>query len=346
MKTPRYPDIAWQASHNRRLNQQRIDSLAAARGPKRYPADVLAAVAWCEMVKYLFGVFTAHQVEVILAQKNGRLAADVSKKWNKYEIGNHTPGKEVIAEVDAIHSGTARFINHPLWRILRMQPIDQDKVNSWLRELLPTVQQICFDHRLNRIAIGKRMLRRLERQGSLDSLACLTALLREALWLEDHGSAWLIAESLYRMLLMMLYRYDLNAIAEELWLLYRDELFNKVCYKGLGYRFDDFDIFDYSHQLVRLMLAFEDIGIFHGAGEKEEACEMQELMNGKYGFVATFLFSPPVGPVEPRCQKTEKAYLEWEQHERLRHWAQQEKNQGRLKTLPPEEVFRLSATAE
>ncbi|NHQ80301.1 hypothetical protein HA051_01705 [Chromobacterium vaccinii] len=346
MKTPCYPDIAWQASRNQHLNQQRFDSLAMAQGPRRYPADVLATIAWCEMVKKRFGVFTAHQVEVLLARKSGRLAADVSKKWNKYEIGIHTPSKQVVAEVEAVHPGSAHFINHPLWRILRMQPIDKHMINSWLRELSPAVQQICFDRRLNRVAIGKRMLRQLERQGSLDSLACITVFLRETLWQKNCESAWLAAESLYRMLLMMLYRTDLSAINEELWSLYRDEIFNKVCYKGLGYKFDDFDIFEYSHQLVGLMLAFEDIGVFHGTGEKAEATEMQELLNGKYGFVTIFLFSPPTGPIEPRCERTEKAYLEWEHQERIRSWAKNEKRQGHLKTLPPEEIFRLRATAD
>ncbi|MCW3478729.1 hypothetical protein OL229_03980 [Neisseriaceae bacterium JH1-16] len=278
-------------------------------------------------------------MEVLLAKKEGRLAVDVSKKWSKYETGCHTPSKQVIAEVEAIHSGTARFINHPLWRILRMQPIGQGVVHNWLRELSPAVQQIIFDRRLNRVVIGKRILRQLERQGSLDSLACLTALLREALWLGDQGLAWLIAESLFRMLLMMLCRCDLITISEGLWSLYRDEIFNKVCYKGLSYKLEDFDIFDYSHKLVGLMLAFEDIGVFHGIGEKEEACEMQDLMNGTYGFVPTFLFYHPVGPIEPRCQKNEKDHIKWEHSERLRQWAQQELNQGRLKTLPPEGIF-------
>ena len=346
MKTPRYPDIAWQASRNQHVNQQRFDSLAMAQGPRRYPADVLATVAWCEIVKNRFGVFTAHQAEVLLAQMNGQLAETVTKKWNKYETGIHTPSKKVIAEVEAVHSGSARFINHPLWRVLRMQPFDQHMITSWLRELSPTVQQICFDRRLNRVVIGKRMLRQLERQGSLDSLACLTVLLREALWQENHESTWLTAESLYRMLLMMLYHTDLSAINDELWILYRDELFNKVCYKGLGYKFDDFDIFKYSYQLVGLMLAFEDIGVFHGIGEKAEAAEMQELLNGKHGFVTFFLFAPPTGPVEPRCERTETAYLEWEHQEQIRSWAQKEKNQGHLKTLPPEEVFRLRATPD
>ncbi|MCG9066266.1 hypothetical protein LH425_14820 [Laribacter hongkongensis] len=341
MRTPVVPDITWQASRHHRLNQQRLDSLAAAKGPRRYPADVLATVAWCEKVKNLFNVFTAHQVEVLLARKNGRLAVDVTKKWNKYETGCHTPSKQVVYEVEALHPGTARLINHPLWQVLRMQPIDQDMIHEWLREFSPAVQQICFDRKLNRVAIGKRRLRQLERQGSLDSLACLTALLREALWLDDQDSTWLIAESLFRMLLMTLCRCELFPIAEGMWSLYRDELFCKVRCKGLTYKLDDFDPFDYSHQLVGLMLAFEDIGVFHGIGEKEEACEMQAIMDGTYGFVPIFLFASPIGPTEPRTQENEKAYLEWERNKRIRDWAQQEKNQGRLKTFPPAEMFQL-----
>lgn len=157
-------------------------------------------------------------------------------KWRYYRDGRRVPGPPLVTHVDhhPRGKGTAREINHVLWEALRLDIDLRQGANFWLHQLSPDVQNLVFitelhpvdTHYYERRGIDGRQLRALERQASLDSLACLTILFREAHDKNKHEFTRIVAESIYRTLLIVAQDYPMSVVVSEVFEVYGERIFS------------------------------------------------------------------------------------------------------------------------
>lgn len=109
-------------------------------------------------------------------------------KWSNYALGRNTPTAPLVDKADLAREGTRLVFNHVLWDIMRLRlPIVQH-AEAWLMRLEPTVQARLWMESATKDLIGRTKRQRLrkadfvflERRASLDTLACLTLLIRTA----------------------------------------------------------------------------------------------------------------------------------------------------------------------
>jgi len=93
------------------------------------------------------------------------------------------------------YQGSLQELQHPLWAILKHQPSRTTLSEAFLQRLKPDVQAVLFEPvggievYWQRARVTVVLMRKLERIASLDALAALTWLLREAIAQGGHKSA-------------------------------------------------------------------------------------------------------------------------------------------------------------
>ncbi|MFD2642749.1 hypothetical protein [Pseudomonas japonica] len=137
-------------------------------------------------------------------------------KWIRYEDGVHRPQPALLRMVDEKCHGSARDLNHPLWRALDVSDQKILKGESFLRALAPGVQTVIFTPEDDapliqsaRLPVTFVLLKRLVRKANLDAVACLVWLLRESRHAGGTNTGR-IGMALHHVLLMM--AMDLHAM--------------------------------------------------------------------------------------------------------------------------------------
>ena len=203
------------------------------RRARRDIVDTIRTIYWYYGLCGRIGKWTVYMLEKTFEQipytkKKG--------KWRYFRDGRRTPRTPLVIRADShpLGKGSAREINHVLWEVLRPGFRLRRDTNHWLQQLSPDVQNIVFVteyHPANRSyyecrKIDGRHLRALERQASLDSLACLTVLFREAYEKSDHTLMRVITESIYRTLLITAQDFPMSKVANDVFKLYREFVFS------------------------------------------------------------------------------------------------------------------------
>ncbi|WP_416242803.1 hypothetical protein ACLSSQ_11905 [Azospira sp. APE16] len=200
-------------------------------------ADGLRAVFWYHTVRHQLGEKSSYALEKRFDEKgsfkrnaDGKLI--YPHRWQKYSHGERVPIPSLVVNVEKECKGSARKLNHVLWEALRLEQPVCPHVEVWLRELNPDIQMVVFhiEHRefdviYKREKIGLRLLGKLSDRASMDALACLTILFREAVELERFHDAFLLGREIHWMLLFLGIEFQRNGVGKELIKLYCDRIF-------------------------------------------------------------------------------------------------------------------------
>lgn len=213
-----------------RNRPKRSGSIRRARRDK---VDRLRTKFWYLSLCGRIGKWTVYMLEKTFEQ----IPYTMKKgKWRYFRDGRRVPASALVTRADnhPRGKGTAREINHVLWKVLRLDFDLRRGADFWLHQLSPDVQNIFFITDLDpvdgkyyeRRRIDGRQLRALERQASLDSLACLTILFREACGKNEREFMRIIAESIYRALLIVSQDYPMSVLAGDVFELYAERIFS------------------------------------------------------------------------------------------------------------------------
>ncbi|MGY3323137.1 hypothetical protein [Pseudomonas sp. TE3911] len=107
-------------------------------------------------------------------------------KWRNYRDGLHKPHVKLVRDVDSRARGSARILEHPLWKVCdpNNQTVAED--SEFIRQLNPKIQQIiCPNEAHNQyfqseLDLSRNHRRSLCKTPSLDSLAAVTWIIRSS----------------------------------------------------------------------------------------------------------------------------------------------------------------------
>ncbi|GAD64889.1 hypothetical protein [Aquipseudomonas alcaligenes] len=210
--------MSFRASLRNRRNRTTVPA-------KRDQADVLRVRYWYEGLRQRTGLATAYKLEQHFEPESFRKRDGITSnrcKWQRYAAGRHTPQAKLAARIDARVPGSLQELQHPLWAILKHQPSRTTLSEAFLQRLKPDVQAVLFEPvggievYWQRARVSVVLMRKLERIASLDALAALTWLLREAIALGNRKNTERLAHSIYTVLLIMGIEWQNRELAEPL----------------------------------------------------------------------------------------------------------------------------------
>ncbi|WP_434570370.1 hypothetical protein J3P88_16610 [Pseudomonas sp. Z3-6] len=110
-------------------------------------------------------------------------------KWRHYRDGLHKPQTKLVRDVDSRAQGSARILEHPLWRICDPNNKTAAEDPEFIRQLNPKIQQIICPNEApsqyfrSNLDLSRKHRRALCKTPSLDSLAAVTWIIRSSLGL-------------------------------------------------------------------------------------------------------------------------------------------------------------------
>ncbi|MDG9924476.1 MULTISPECIES: hypothetical protein [unclassified Pseudomonas] len=245
---------------------------------------------------------TAYQMEQYFEPKS--FARDTSgsiqhykNKWIRYEQGRHLPQAELLRSVEEKVPGSTRELRHPLWSVLDLGNSQVMRGDAFLRQLTPAVQDVLFQPAQSgvlryetRCPVTPLLLEKLERRASLDVLACLVWLRRDAAERQSEAAVR-IGHTLHNVVTMM--GIELHALKVALPLL--RQLIDHVLPLGVPPHHRMWMIpSDYIHASSYLNRIAYQIP----KGRQQELAWgtrvkiMQQLLQGKFGFDVRYAMSP------------------------------------------------------
>jgi len=205
--------------------------------------NLLRTRYWYAGLKQKTGLTTAYQLECHfepLDKTKVDTRTPFRNKWSKYQNDKHKPGPALISLVDSKIPGSAREINHPLWRILQLGDRALPKIDIWMEKLEPRVQMIVYcPSKDSSVSLVKQrqpyssgLSRRLLKIGNLDALTALVLYWRESKQRGNYTDNQWQARDIYRLLLMMGMDFGGRNIAEELYVVFWAQIFNQTDWEG------------------------------------------------------------------------------------------------------------------
>jgi hypothetical protein len=325
--------------------------------PLRDPVDVLSTRYWYFLVSIAArasdrALPTAYELEKRFEPEafgKNKLGDPYHRnKWSKYKCGLHTPNAVLIHEVERQLPGTRAALQHVLWKSLDTDIKVSDHIDDWLTQLEPEVQKVILFHR---DILGPRLgrqrhqtlswarLRMIERRASVDALACLTMLLREA---HEAGRAEyafkLVCPTFYTLLMMAVEHIGLD-IAEPMFEIYIERIFSLPRCNGLKYSFNDYP---FRHAAIKL-----NSMTYHLKDKAENDTSwpskvryMLKLLGGDYGYDVTFALHPFAEPDLSQEGHSAQAFAEFARHKRLQAWGWNALLTKNGERFPPDHVWK------
>ncbi|WP_157610222.1 hypothetical protein [Variovorax sp. Root434] len=182
-------------------------------GKMRHVTEAFRTVLWFHSIRLASRTTSPSQMDAWLAARlalSDDARIDRKKQWRSYKYGRHSPSEPLVAAIEPWLPGSRALFNHPVWQILRIDLKVQDQLAGLLVLLPPAIYSLVRgnatpdqSHLMQLDGWDASRLRRLQRQVSLDSLACLIALLR-LLAEEGRGAqAYVFSRAVCRSLLVM-----------------------------------------------------------------------------------------------------------------------------------------------
>ncbi len=183
--------------------------------PGRHPVESLRVRYWFEGLRQRTALTTAYALEKYFEEEFFRKSSDgkilhYPSKWSRYEQGVITPKAKTLKRVEILAPGSTRELEHPIWSVLRNMHnkyFDPEKI---MRCLSSYIQAVIFSTDFTGLSsysmrqpITGRLLDKLERHPSLDSVACLICLLLEAAEQKRTRRTEKITRVLHNVLLMI-----------------------------------------------------------------------------------------------------------------------------------------------
>jgi len=162
--------------------------------PSRTRLDKLRDDVWITGVKLVSGLKTGYALEKAIEPhriKREKGHINRPRKWDNYVNGTQGPGKikdkpSSVELAEAIFPGTARWHEHPIWRVLDERSMDRYECEVQIKRLDHLVTEVLYEELPN--LPGQKVLCAFEphvadwlmRLGSLDGLAAILLLVRYA----------------------------------------------------------------------------------------------------------------------------------------------------------------------
>jgi hypothetical protein len=295
-------------------------------GARRDVTDVLRTVFWYEGLLLQTKETTAYKLAKKFDPDSFGFKNDVpysSSKWQKYAKGKHTPSIAKVMAVERAAPGSYSEINHVLWKVLKLnyRSIARN-IDDSLMQLDLSVRFLIYKYagpedRMTRRAVTTSLLDSVVRKGSIDSLACLTILLREADYLLQEELVFEIALRLHQTLLMLGASFDERRIGNALVQLYSERIFSIVKWRRYTFYIENEKFMESSYLLNEL--AF---GISETRTKKWESRvqRMLQILEGRYGFHWCLALQPIYGPSKNSPNSGEALQFTKRRNQYLKAW--------------------------
>lgn len=312
---------------------------------KRDQADVLRVRYWYEGLRQRSGLATAYKLEQHFEPESFRKQDGITSnrcKWQRYAAGRHTPQATLAARVDVRVPGSLQELQHPLWAILKQQPSRTTMSEALLQRLKPDVQAVLFEPvggievYWQRARTTVVLMRKLERIASLDALAALTWLLREAIAQGSCKNTERLAHSIYTVLLIMGIEWQNRELAMPLLKLFAQRILpmgspphRRFCMSGK-------DMLECSAALNLIVFQTND-GKRRSLTWLQRVHIMRRLLAGMTGFDVVHALAPqyiPAGTDVPA-----EVIHRLEQDEIWRQWGWRSINSVQPEPFPPAELL-------
>jgi len=173
---------------------------------RRHTVDVFSTIAWFRALARGANATTIAQVarfyEPIPSASTERLKWR-HKQWHERSQGRRRPSPATVTAAESRCSGSAAVFQLALWPALRVD-WELERCFSEVSRLLPVQQRPDFESRFHSAPrhSADAYAKALQRRGTLDDLACLLVLLRQANENNSFHSAWMLAKGVNRVLLL------------------------------------------------------------------------------------------------------------------------------------------------
>lgn len=318
---------------------------------KRDQADVLRVRYWYEGLRQRTGLATAYKLEQHFEPESFRKQDGITSnrcKWQRYAAGRHTPQAKLADRIDARVPGSLQELQHPLWAILKHQPSRTTLSEAFLQRLKPDVQAVLFEPvggievYWQRARVTVVLMRKLERIASLDALAALTWLLREAIAQGSRKNAERLAQSIYTVLLIMGIEWQNRALAEPLLKLFAQRILplgspphRRFCMSGR-------DMLECSAALNLIVYQTTE-GKRRGLTWLQRVHIMRRLLAGMTGVDVVHALAPQYMPSSSDVPA--EVIHRLEQDERWRQWGWSSINSTKPEPFPPKSFWIQSSSA-
>jgi hypothetical protein len=260
----------------------------------------IRTIYWFQGVRICTGVPTAYAVERLIEpegfRQNNAGKYFHSNKWASYRHGLTTPRAALVVRANGLVPGSAKELDHVLWKALDVSSNVLRDGPGWLRQLAPGLQLLVFTEDDQVCTYGGRhFFAKLERLASLDALACLTILLRMNLANGEFAQAWTVAASTFRVLLMLGAKFKDRGLADAIFSLYVEQIFSLSKWDGQCFYLEKYDFCLWAGVLYNAAkMGIADKGC--PPSWTEEVQQMIQILEGKKGLHIKFLFDPITGP--------------------------------------------------
>jgi len=171
---------------------------------QRHPVDVLRTKLWFHDLRIASGATSTYQMDAVIEAPLDLPSppADRKNKWRSYRDGRHTPSDGLVSAVDTRFPKSRTLLNHSMWQALRLDRPVRAGLDGVPHDLLARIHTTAGQPALRIDGWNWRLRRALEREASLNGLACLVVLLRAAADAGHSFSAFKFSLSLCRTLLV------------------------------------------------------------------------------------------------------------------------------------------------
>lgn len=316
---------------------------------RRDIVDALRTVYWYNGVQQAAQIFSARglerrfEPEAFWVSEHGENLR--RNKWGKYRAGRHVPSLPIVARVEAELPGLQRDLNHPLWHMLTVDSMSAHPKEIDFFLLAPEIQQVVrrrglspAARRQEKLAADGHVASSLERRASLDALAAIVFLLRNAHVNKNPQAAHEWGRRVYRMLLLIGHELVSRKIALPLFELVEKRVMPFAVLDGCTHHFPATHFLNAVFLLNRFLRRIAGRP-YNLMSERQKFIHRLEILDGKYGYDQQFAFAPvlkasskPLPPGEP----DKRGIIE---SQNLFTWAWNMMKTGGHPSLPPDAVW-------
>ena len=271
-------------------------------GKFRDVVDAFRTVYWFHSLRIGVNAKTTYQLEQALEPDAFCFDADGGSyrrnKWGGYRLGKHTPSHKLIVSVNEIYEGAQSEFEHVLWDSLRLSHSATQNADAWIRRLAPDVQSILWSkdkkisgNRVRMRQLSALHLQMIERRASLDALACLTILLREAHELGRMVQSFNIAKSLCRVLVMIGDVLNGHGISRPLYDYYEEIILPLACWQEKRISYQGLHFMELVGHLYHRLYHLRNVDLCR-LSEQEKVLYKLKILNGEYGWDYMRLLNP------------------------------------------------------
>ncbi|MBD0679935.1 hypothetical protein CGA21_14925 [Pseudomonas sp. PSB11] len=295
-------------------------------------ADVLRVRFWYEGVSQRTGINKAYELEQHFEPESFRRRAGNNKlsyrcKWQRYEVGQHTPQDRLAKRVDAHLPGSQQELHHPLWDLLKLKPPCNALNETFLQHLKPDVLAVLFkktneaDVYWQRANITRGLMKKLECIASLDALAALIWLMREALSKDNRKTTEELAQSIYKVLIMRSIWWEERKLAAPLVELFIQRILPLGSPPNLIFSMNT-ELLVEASTLLNLIVHQTPAGKRDKLVWQQRVRIMRKLLSGDMGLDVPFALAPiyVAAPGKPMIREAVLDTLQWQNRLRQIGW--------------------------